>query len=50
MVCCLRFPPLLVYYCERFSRNVSFSLSFCYYVKFYSDSDSDSTLCNSPSS
>ena len=27
MVCCLRFPPLLVYYCERFSRNVSFSLS-----------------------
>ena len=50
MVCCLRFPPLLVYYCECFSRNVSFSLSFCYYVKFYSDSDSDSTLCNSPSS
>ena len=53
MVCCLRFPPLLVYYCERFSRNVSslslsFSLSFCYYVKFYSDSDSDSTMCNSP--
>ena len=27
MVCCLRFPPLLVYYCECFSRNVSFSLS-----------------------
>ena len=27
MVCCLRFPPLLVYYCECFSGNVSFSLS-----------------------
>ena len=27
MVCCSRFPPFLVYYCERFSRNVSFSLS-----------------------
>ena len=27
MVCCLRFPPLLVYYWECFSGNVSFSLS-----------------------
>ena len=32
------------------SLSLSFSLSFCYYVKFYSDSDSDSTLSNSPSS
>ena len=30
--------------------SLSPSLSFCYYVKFYSDSHSDSTICNSPPS
>jgi hypothetical protein len=35
---------------QRLFLSLSFSLSFCYYVKFYSDSDSDSTLSNSPSS
>ena len=30
--------------------SLSPSLSFCYYVKFYSDSHSDSPICNSPSS
>ena len=33
------------------SMYLSFSLSFCYYINFYSDSDSDSaTIFNSPSS
>ena len=41
---------LRVFLSQRLFLSLSFSLSFCYYVKFYSDSDSDSTLCNSPSS
>ena len=39
-----------VFLSQRLFLSLSFSLSFCYYVKFYSDSDSNSTICNSPSS
>ena len=39
-----------VFLSQRLFLSLSFSLSFCYYVKFYSDSHSDSTICNSPPS